>query len=124
MADQNRFGEIISKCWFDADFKKRFVAEPKKVLKEFGIDLPDSLNVKVVENTDDTMYLAIPPPPGKKGGELSDAQLDDVSGGAGTISVQQTPTITNASYLKLRTIQLATSKGLHTCSTGQECVPH
>jgi hypothetical protein len=120
MADENRFGEIISKCWGDAEFKKRFVSDPKKVLAEYGMDVPEGINVKVVENTEDTMYLTLPPKPDwKKGSELSDNQLDAVSGGAGTIK-QLSPNYTRSLTLKLK---LATSSGLNTCSQGKECIP-
>jgi len=124
MADENRFGEIISKCWGDADFKKKFTADPKKVLAEYGMEVPEGLNVKVVENTNDTMYLTLPLAPAKpKGGELNDNQLDAVSGGAGTIT--QTPTmVARPAYVNLTDkLKLATSTGLNTCSGGKECVP-
>ena len=122
MADDNRFGEIISKCWYDAAFKKRFMSEPKKVLAEFGMDLPAGLEVKVVENTDNVMYLTIPPNPKAMAGELSDNQLDAVSGGAGTIQ----PMTSRPMVAKpvTSTFQLATSGTQATCTTGKECVPH
>jgi hypothetical protein len=124
MADENRFGEIVSKCWYDAAFKKRFMSEPKKVLAEFGMPVPEGLDVKVVENTNDTMYLTIPPAPSKpKGGELSDNQLDAVSGGVLTSGA--TVTATRPQYYNItKAIIVATSTGLTTCSTGKECVPH
>ena len=124
MADENRFGEILSKCWYDAAFKKRFMSEPKKVLAEFGMEVPEGLDVKVVENTDKVMYLAIPPAPARpKGGELSDNQLDAVSGGAGTTAPVLSPTVIKYQTVT-RTIVVATSSGMSTCSTGKECVPH
>ncbi len=125
MADENRFGEIISKCWGDAEFKKRFIADPKKILAEFGMEVPEGLNVKVVENTEDTMYLTLPPAPPKPKGELSDNQLDAVSGGAGNVAVGTSPTLTaRPAYVNLTSkLKLATSAGLNTCSGGKECVP-
>ena|SRR5687768_5854904 len=124
MADENRFGEIISKCWGDAEFKKRFVSDPKKVLGEYGMEVPEGINVKVVENTEDTMYLTLPPKPDwKKASELSDNQLDAVSGGAGA-TTKATLSQTRPAYVKLTsTIKLATSTGLNTCSQGKECIP-
>jgi hypothetical protein len=116
MADENKFGDIIKKCWDDDTFKKRFVSEPKKVLAEFGMDVPDGLNVKVVENTDDTMYLTLPPRPGKAG-ELSDNQLEGVSGGAGTL---QAVKVNQAAAAKIRKILTTPAQ---TCSSGKECCP-
>jgi len=116
--EKDRFNEIIAKCWTDPAFKKRFIAEPKKVLAEFGTILPDGFNLKVVENTEDTMHLVLPPAP-KRTNELSDGELDSVSGGAGTTvkpAVMTSPTIT-----KLNTFQLATSGSQYTCTMGKEC---
>lgn len=127
MADDNRFGEIISKCWYDADFKKRFLAEPKKVLAEFGMDLPSGLDVKVVENTDKVMYLTLPPNPKALGGELSDNQLDAVSGGAGQVQAigpTQVGVARPVVVSKLTTFQVATTGTQNTCTQGKECVPH
>jgi hypothetical protein len=120
MAEENRFGEIISKCWGDDAFKKRFLTEPKKVLAEYGMDVPDALNVRVVENTDDTMHLTLParPPKPTGAGELSDNQLDAVSGGAGT-AIKVSPTIIR----KLNTMNIATTAAQSTCSKGKECIP-
>lgn len=123
MADDNRFGEIISKCWQDAGFKKRFLTEPKAVLAEFGMDLPAGLEVKVVENSDKVMYLTLPPNPKTLGGELSDNQLDAVSGGAGTVKAPVTATARPV-LNKLTTFQIATSGTQATCTQGKECVPH
>lgn len=123
MADDNRFGEIISKCWQDAAFKKRFLTEPKAVLAEFGMDLPAGLEVKVVENSDKVMYLTLPPNPKTLGGELSDNQLDAVSGGAGTVKAPATATARPV-MSKLTTFQIATSGTQATCTQGKECVPH
>jgi Nitrile hydratase, alpha chain len=124
MADDNRFGEIISKCWGDAAFKKRFLSEPAKVLAEFGMDVPDGLNVKVVENTGDTMFLTLPVTPDwRKPTELSDAQLDAVSGGAGGALKPQVMQ-TRPQYVNLtKMIKVATSVSLNTCSQGKECIP-
>src|SRR5687767_16034837 len=119
MADENRFGEIISKCWGDADFKKRFVSDPKKVLAEYGMEVPEGINVKVVENTDDTMYLTLPPKPDRsEESRVGDNQLDAVSGGAGA-TIKPQHTIAKPTYVRLTTtLKLATSAGLNTCSQG------
>lgn len=115
MAEKKRFGEIISKCWSDTAFKQRFLTDPKTVLAEFDIEVPEGLDVKVVENTDNTMYLTLPTKPPHPG-ELSDDQLDNVSGGTGMVKL-------NPAIVKFRTKVLVTSALDNTCSQGKECIP-
>jgi nitrile hydratase alpha subunit len=83
MADegQKKIGEIVSKCWKDGAYKQRFISDPKGVLKEHGIEVPPNIKVKVVENTDDQLYITLPPSPVSSGQELSEAQLEKAAGG-------------------------------------------
>ena len=57
---QGTLTEITAACWKDNGLKARFLADPKGVLAEHGIEAPAHLNVKVVENTDDTVYITLP----------------------------------------------------------------
>jgi hypothetical protein len=50
------------------------------VLAERGIDVPDNIDVKVVENTDNTVHITLPQAPGGDG-ELSDEELSNAAGG-------------------------------------------
>ena len=65
------------------EYKAAVLKDPKKVLaKQMNQELPDWLNVKVVQETADTIYLVLPHNPGE-GAELSDADLEMVAGGKG-----------------------------------------
>ncbi len=46
-------------------------------MKEEGLEVPDGMEFKVVENSDNVTYIVIP----NKTEELSDEDLDAVSGG-------------------------------------------
>lgn len=46
------WGEIIAKSWDDEEFKKRVIADPKAVMKEYGVEISEQMNVAVVEDTD------------------------------------------------------------------------
>jgi hypothetical protein len=83
-----RYGQLVARAWADEAFKARLLAEPAAVLAEHGIPVPAGVEVRAVENTDQVLYLALPPQPSE---ELSDEQLDAVAGGttagsAGTAS--------------------------------------
>ncbi|MEM7213515.1 MAG: nitrile hydratase subunit alpha [Pseudomonadota bacterium] len=44
-------------------YRSRTVKEPRKVLGEFGVDLPDSVQVRVHDSTADMRYLVLPARP-------------------------------------------------------------
>jgi len=73
--------EIYLECYEDPEFKKRFLTDPKSVLKEWELDVPDFVTIKVVEETEpNTITLHLPPEPDE---ELSDEDLEAVAGGKG-----------------------------------------
>ncbi|MFZ2955984.1 MAG: NHLP leader peptide family RiPP precursor [Candidatus Ozemobacteraceae bacterium] len=51
---------MIAKVWADQTFKEKLIAEPRKVLEAEGIKVPEGVEVKVVEQTDKTIYFVIP----------------------------------------------------------------
>lgn len=75
----DQWGQIVTKAWQDEKFKNRLLAEPAVVFKEFGIQVPAGVQLRVVENTDRLVHLTIPAQP--REGELSDAELEGVAGG-------------------------------------------
>ena len=75
--------QLFAKCWKDEALKARFMADPKAVLKEHGLDAPDNMDVKVVENTDTTVHITLPAPPAGHN-DLSDDELRNAAGGGYT----------------------------------------
>ena len=75
---QQQMGRIIAKCWADEAFKQKLIDSPVETLLAEGIEVPEGLEIKVVENTDSLVYVVLPQPPL---GELSDSELDKMSGG-------------------------------------------
>ncbi|WP_063847553.1 NHLP leader peptide family RiPP precursor [Bacillus sp. FJAT-28004] len=56
--------QIIQKAWEDAEFKKQLIANPKEAVKEaFGIEVPDTIEVEVVEESANKFYLVLPENP-------------------------------------------------------------
>ena len=68
--------EIIKKAQADKEFKKALVDNPKAALGQLGVQLPEDVEVKVVEETAKVVYLVLPVNPD----ELTDEQLDVVAG--------------------------------------------
>ena len=77
---KNQLASLFAACWKDEALKQRFMADPKAVLKEHGLDVPDTLDVKVVENADDCVHITLPTPPAGDM-DLSDDELSKAAGG-------------------------------------------
>jgi hypothetical protein len=72
--------QLFAACWKDEALKARFMRDPKAVLKEYGLELPDGIDVKVVENADDCVYIKLPAAPAGAL-DLSDDELNNAAGG-------------------------------------------
>ena len=72
---------ITEKAANDDRYRQELTSNPKNLLeKHLGQSLPEWLNVKVVEENADTIYLVAPHVPSE---ELADADLEMVAGGKG-----------------------------------------
>ena len=60
---RNAMAELFAACWKDEALKARFMSGPKAVLAERGIDVPDGIDVNVVENSDNTVHITMPKAP-------------------------------------------------------------
>ena len=77
---KNQLTSLFAACWKDEALKARFMSDPKAVLKEHGLDVPDNLDVKVVENADDCVHITLPAQPAGHM-DLSDDELSKAAGG-------------------------------------------
>ena len=80
---RNAIAELFAACWKDEALKARFMSDPKAVLAERGIDVPDNVDLNVVENSDNTVHITMPKAPGGAN-ELSDEELAAATGGGST----------------------------------------
>jgi hypothetical protein len=69
---------ILSRCWSDASYKAKLLADPAGVFKAEGLPMPKAVELCVLENTAELSYLVIPVRPA----ELTDEALDAAAGGA------------------------------------------
>ena len=70
----------------DEALKARFLSDPKAVLAERGIGMPDNIDVKVVENSDSTVHITMPmAPDGHE--EMSMEELSQAAGGIETVGL-------------------------------------
>jgi hypothetical protein len=59
-AFQKAYGRMVVRSWSDEAFRERFLSDPIDVFKEHGIDVPEGVHVKVLENTDKEVHFILP----------------------------------------------------------------
>ncbi len=83
VSKQEMIGLMYEFASTNPDYRKAMLDNPKDLLaKQMQQDLPDSLEVKIVEESADTFYLVVPYV-AAEGDELSDDDLEKVAGGKG-----------------------------------------
>ena len=80
---KNSLARLFAACWKDEALKARFMSDPKAVLAEYDMPVPDNLDVKVVENADDCVHITLPAPPDGYA-SLTDHELSNAAGGVPT----------------------------------------
>jgi hypothetical protein len=98
------YTKILTNAWSDDSFAQQLKSNPKPILAEYGLAVPDSASVDVVssEGTDGSVddqvriweegessghyTLYVPSVPQVEAGEMSDADLEGVAG-AGDVTV-------------------------------------
>ena len=72
---------IIARALKDEAFRKELISDPKGVIsRETGAEIPDNLEIKIVEEAENVAYFVLPHIPSDL---LSDDALDAVAGGGG-----------------------------------------
>jgi hypothetical protein len=73
---------IIARAWKDEAYKQELLSNPKAIFeREFKVQLPVEMNVNVVEENNNNIYMVLPKRPDLPNGELSEEQLEAVAGG-------------------------------------------
>jgi Nitrile hydratase, alpha chain len=74
---------LIQRSLQDDAFRQRLLEDPKGTIEqEFGRPVPAEVQIRVVEETPETLYLVLPSTsPVGGGGEISDRDLESVAGG-------------------------------------------
>ena len=83
---------LIQRSLEDQSFRQRLLDDPKGTIEhELGSQLPESIEVRAVEETAETIYLVLPSAsPTGQGGELSDLDLEEVAGGRTEVTCYDT----------------------------------
>lgn len=91
VAGVKAYAQIIARAWTDPNFKQKLLANPRQVLNQNGMNLPDTIESIKIDDGATTMTwdqgntLVLPLPP--KPADLSDDQLQNGLSGAEDVSV-------------------------------------
>jgi hypothetical protein len=77
-----KYLQLVERASADSKLKQRLLDDPKTVLQEYGLEVPEGVEVRVVESTEKVLYLTLPRQPAGDGGELTPSQLSRITGGA------------------------------------------
>jgi hypothetical protein len=77
-----KWQKLLVRYWTDREFRRVALLDPKKTLSDFGITLPDGIEVEFMSSTTNKFYVPIPPPP--PGLDLGNASVDDLELAAST----------------------------------------
>jgi hypothetical protein len=77
---KNQLASLFAACWKDEALKARFMSDPNAVLLEHGMEVPEGIDVKVVENSENCVHITMPGAPTGHH-ELSDEELAAAAAG-------------------------------------------
>ena len=72
------YAKVVTRAWTDGAYLAQLLNNPMPALMEAGIDVPDDMTMKVLENTDRELHLILQ---SQTVGLLSDEALDHLAGG-------------------------------------------
>ena len=80
---QEHMGQLLARSATDREFRTKLLTDPRAAMSEFtGREVPDSFNVRFVENKADVTLVL--PDPVDPAAEISEAELAVVAGGVTT----------------------------------------
>lgn len=80
---------VLARSATDREFRRQLLTDPRRAIREAcGVDIPPAFRLRFIERGPEADALVVLPDfetGGDESGELSDAELESVAGGAGDI---------------------------------------
>ena len=71
---QKKWAMCIAKAWADEDYKQRLLSDAPSVLREEGLDVPEGMEIKVLENTKSLFHMVLPAAPESEDGAIENVE--------------------------------------------------
>lgn len=56
----DRLGEVFSQCWESDEFKQAFIADPKAIFKEYGVNFAEDKEYVIIDSPEKTFIKVLP----------------------------------------------------------------
>jgi len=76
--EQNAYTQVLVRAATDEAFRAALLSDATGTLRSLGVEIPEGVAIKAVEDTDTVFHLIVPP---KISEEMSDEELGAVNGG-------------------------------------------
>ena len=87
---ESMLAEAANECSGDPELRTELDADPRAFFTARGMSVPDGVEVRVADDTADTIHLIMPPNPNDA---VSDDTLTQVAGGTGTVAASSAATL-------------------------------
>jgi len=67
-----QYQQIVAKAWANDIYRQRLLRDPKGTLRSEGINVPDDVDVQVIEDTPKLLHFVLPVKPAGGGGKAED----------------------------------------------------
>jgi hypothetical protein len=58
--DEKKLSQLMMELYSNPELKEKFIANPKEVMAEKGIEVPKGKEIKVLEETETQKYIVLP----------------------------------------------------------------
>ena len=69
---QKAYGKLVAAAWADEGIKQRLMESPKELLNEYGLPVPEGVEIRMIEDTAKIKHLILPEKP-------TNLSIEDVS---------------------------------------------
>lgn len=83
MTESNKFerawAEAVARIWTrgDMEFRRKMLEDPRAAFAELGAEIPEGVDLRVIERTAKNVYFVLPPRP-EELEDISDQNLDEL----------------------------------------------